>query len=149
MAAIHGAQGFNLTDKILKTLIVIGVLTCFSALLALPAALAGNKDQELLGTALAFFGLGALMIALSLYLQSRALQSRISADPNVIAALQSGKRKGTCDNCKSAIPVIQCTMHRVTLCANCLVQHYDSRGCVYVPATRKNPRARATAAGRA
>ena len=137
-----------MTDKILKTLVVIGVLICFAALLTLPTALSGNKDQELLGAALAFFGIGTLTIALSLYLQSRSLQSRINADPNLLAALQGTKRKGTCDNCKSATPVIQCTMHRVTLCSSCLVQHYDSRGCVYVPAVRKSTRSRAGAAGR-
>jgi 1,4-dihydroxy-2-naphthoate octaprenyltransferase len=138
-----------LSDKILKMLIVVGVLICCAALLTFPAALSGNKDQELLGTALAFFGIGSLIVALSLYLQSRALQSQINADPNLLAALQGSKRKGTCDNCKSAVPVIQCTMHRVTLCATCLVQHYDSRGCVYVPAVRKNARSKAGAAGRA
>jgi hypothetical protein len=149
LSNIQGAQGFILTDKILKTLIVVGVLICFSALLTLPAALSDNKDQELLGTALAVFGIGTLFVALSLYLQSRSLRSRINADPNLVAALQGTKRKGTCDNCKSATPVIQCTMHRVTLCASCLVQHYDSRGCVYVPAVRKTTRSRAGAAGRA
>jgi hypothetical protein len=138
-----------LTDKILKTLVVIGVLICFAALLTLPTALSGNKDQELLGTALAIFGIGTLIIALSLYLQSRSLQIRINADPNLLAALQGTRRKGTCDKCKSATPVIQCTMHRVTLCASCLVQHYDSRGCVYVPAARKSTRSRAGAASRA
>jgi hypothetical protein len=137
-----------LSDKILKTLVAIGVLICFIALLTLPTALSGNKDQELLGTALAFFGIGTLIIALSLYLQSRALRSRINADPNLVAALQGSKRKGTCDNCKSATPVIQCTMHRVTLCAGCLVQHYDSRGCVYVPAVRKTARSRVATAAR-
>jgi hypothetical protein len=142
-------QGFILTDKILKTLIAVGVLICFAALLTLPTALSGNKDQELLGSALAFFGIGTLTISLSLYLQSRSLRSRINSDPNLVAALQGTKRKGTCDNCKSATPVIQCTMHRVTLCASCLVQHYDSRGCVYVPAVRKPARSRAGAAGRA
>lgn len=142
--------GVILTDKILNTLIVVGVLICLAALLTLPTALSGNRDQELLGTALAFFGIGTLIVALSLYLQSRALRSRINADPNLIAALQGTKRKGTCDNCKSATPVIQCTMHRMVLCASCLVQHYDSRGCVYVPAVRKTTRSRAgAAAGRA
>jgi hypothetical protein len=138
-----------LTDKILKTLIAVGVLICVAALLAFPAALSGNKDLELLGTALAFFGIGTLIISLSLYLQSRTLRSRINADPNLVAALQGTKRKGTCDHCRLATPVIQCTMHRVTLCASCLVQHYDSRGCVYVPAVRKTGRSRAGAAGRA
>ncbi len=142
------AQGLILTDKILKTLLVVGVLISFAGLVAIPGALSGHKDQELLGTALAFFGLGTLLVAVSLYLQSRALRSQIDADPNLLAALQGSKRKGPCDNCKSAGSIVQCTMHRVYLCANCLVQHYDSRGCVYVPAVRKSTRSRANAAGR-
>ena len=135
-------------DKILKTLVALGVLMSLSGLLALPAALSGNKDQELLGTALALFGLGALLVALSLYLQTRALKSRIDADPNLLAVLNASKRKGTCDNCKAAPPIIQCTMHRVSLCQTCLVQHYDTRGCVYVPAVRKSARSSRAAAGR-
>ncbi len=142
-------RGITLNDKILKAMIIVGALVSLAGVMALPSALSGNKDPELLGTALAFFGMGAVLMALSFYLQARALRSQINADPNIIAALQAGKRKGTCDSCKAAGAVIQCTMHRVSLCPNCLAQHYDSRGCVYVPAVRKNARSRAGAAGRA
>ncbi|HVO63530.1 MAG TPA: hypothetical protein VMT53_21580 [Terriglobales bacterium] len=147
-AVIEDAQGFSLNDKILKTMAALGGLIAFAGLLALPSALSGDKDPELLGTGLAFFGMGAVLLALGFYFQARALRSEINADPNLLAALQGSKRKGICDSCKAASPVIQCTMHRVSLCASCLVQHYDSRGCVYVPAVRKNTRSRAGAAGR-
>jgi hypothetical protein len=138
------------TDKVLKILVVVGVLISFTGLLAVPSALnSQTRDQELLATALAFFGIGALIVALSLYLQARALRARINADPSLLAAVNASKRKGTCDTCKSAPPVIQCTMHRVSLCATCLVQHYEARGCVYVPSVRKSARtSRAVAAGR-
>ena len=148
LAVIKGAQRFSLNDKILKTIIALGGLIAFAGLLALPSALSGNKDPELLGTGLAFFGMGAVLFAMGFYFQARALRSQINADPNLVAALQGSKRKGTCDSCKAASPVIQCTMHRVNLCTSCLVQHYDSRGCVYVPAVRKTTRSRAGAAGR-
>jgi hypothetical protein len=143
-------RGSIVTDKILKMGAVAGVLLAFAGLLAIPGALnSETRDQELLGTALAFFGMGALIIALSLYFQARALQARINADPNLLAALNATKRKGTCDSCKSAAPLIHCTMHRVYLCGTCLVQHYETRGCVYVPAVRKTARStRTMAAGR-
>lgn len=137
-------------DKILKTLIVLGGLLSLAGLLAVPSALySETRDQELLGTALAFFGMGALIVSLGLYFQARALRASIHADPNLLALLNASKRKGTCDNCKSAAPLIQCTMHRVSLCGTCLVQHYEPRGCVYVPAIRKSGRSsRGVAAGR-
>ncbi len=137
-------------DKILKVLIVAGALMSFAGLLAIPSAFYGEtRDQELLGSALAFFGIGAVIAALSFYLQARALRASINADPNLLSVLNAGKRKGTCDSCKSAIPLIQCTMHRVNLCGTCLVQHYDSRGCVYVPVVRKSAKSsRGVAVGR-
>ncbi len=138
-------------DKILKILLIAGVLVSLAGLLTVPSALYGQtRDQELLGSALAFFGMGTLMVALSLYLQARAVQARIDADPNLAALVNANKRKGSCDNCKSALPLIQCTMHRVSLCGTCLIQHYDPRGCVYVPAVRKSSKSsRGVAAGRA
>jgi hypothetical protein len=139
------------TDKICKTLIVVGLLMALAGLVAVPGALNGNNhDQELLSTGLALFGMGALISALGLYFLTRSLRARINADPNLLAALSNGnKRKGTCDSCKSAAPVILCTMHRVTLCGTCLVQHYEARGCVYVPALRKTSKTgRSAAAGR-
>jgi hypothetical protein len=138
------------TDKIWKVLLLVGVLIAFAGLLAIPSALnSETRDQELLGTALALFGTGGLISALGLYLQARFLSARINADPNLLAMVNASKRKGTCDSCKSAAPMIQCTMHRVNLCGTCLVQHYEARGCVYVPAVRKTTKnARGVAAGR-
>lgn len=144
------ARGSNVTDKILKILLVAGVLICIAGLLAVPSALnSETRDQELLGTALALFGIGTLVVASSLYFQARVLRARITADPNLLAILNASKRKGTCDSCKTAAPLITCTLHRVNLCGTCLVQHYEPRGCVYVPAVRKTSRtSRGASAGR-
>ncbi len=138
-------------DRFLKILIVAGLLISFAGLLIIPGAVnSETRDQELLGTALAFFGLGALLVALGLYFQARALRASINADPNLLAVLKASKRVGTCDTCKAAAPLIHCTMHRVNLCGTCLVQHYEPRGCVYVPVVRKTARiSRGVAASRA
>jgi len=133
-------------------MLVVGVLICFTGLVVIPSALNSEpRDPQLLGAALAFFGMGALILSLSLYFEARALRVRINADANLVEHLHASKRKMTCDNCKSSSPIIQCTMHRLNLCATCLVDHYEARGCVYVPAVRKTTgrASRAALAGRA
>ena len=46
-------------------------------------------------------------------------------------------RKPNCDRCAKDEPVIQCRVHQLHLCGDCLAQHYDFRSCAYVPSTRR------------
>jgi len=128
-----------MSQKILTGLIAVGILVSVIGMLFLPAAFNAKQgtNDNLMGPGLAIFALGALMAATGFYGKGRLLHRTIESDPNMVAMLNVGKRKGQCDHCHSAAPVVQCTMHRVGLCSACLNQHYDARACVYVPASRR------------
>jgi hypothetical protein len=137
-----------MSQRILTGLIAVGILIAFIGMLFIPAAFNGKEttNDNLMGGGLAIFALGALMISTGLYAKSRVLRAKIESDPNMMALLNNGKK---CDVCRSAGPVVQCTMHRAALCSVCLNQHYDNRACVYVPATRRlASRAARASAGR-
>ena len=140
-----------MSQKHWNWLIALGALVCVAGLLFLPSALGPHgQDEGILGAAGAIFGLGSMIISAGLYFKASAVRAEIAANPQ-LAAMLSGKRpKGTCEQCREAAPVIQCTMHKQSLCAACLVQHYESRACVYVPAVRKaaNRSARGASAAR-
>lgn len=129
-----------MSQKVLTAVVGLGILVAFIGLLFLPAAFnskAGSNDN-LMGGGLAVFSLGALMMASGMYAKARLLRAAIDADPNLQSLLNGAKRKGNCDSCHSAAPVIQCTMHKLSLCSSCMKQHYDPRGCVYVPSSRRS-----------
>ncbi len=138
-----------MSQKFLTVFICIGVLIAFVGLLFMPAALngRGGGNESLLGAGLAIFAFGALVISMAMYAKARLLRAAIDADPNLQALLNAAKAKG-CDVCRAAGPIVQCTMHRVSLCSTCLSQHYDPRACVYVPASRRQARGRAASAVR-
>jgi len=140
-----------MSQKFLTGVVGLGILVSFIGLLFLPAAFNSKSgDNTLMAGGLAIFSLGALMMASGMYAKARLLRAAIDADPNLQSLLNGAKRKGNCDSCHAAAPVIQCTMHKTNLCASCMNQHYDPRGCVYVPSSRRSaPRtARAAAARR-
>jgi len=80
------------------------------------------------------FSLGSLTLSSGIYLKSR------TAKP----FSQSGQEnepapkpvRGGCELCGTEAPVIQCKIHQLQLCGNCLNNHYDVRSCIYVPARR-------------
>jgi hypothetical protein len=50
---------------------------------------------------------------------------------------QAKRSRGGCDLCGTEAPVVNCRVHQMHLCGECLGQHYDFRSCVYVPSTRR------------
>jgi hypothetical protein len=128
--------------------IAAGVFVAFLGLVIIASGLGSRQaDGAPLAAGLAIFAFGVLAIAASFYCQALSLRSQIPADPSLSA---SGRRKQLCSVCRKALPVILCTMHKVALCSACLSEHYDSRGCVYVPAVRRvgTKNARTAAASR-
>jgi hypothetical protein len=111
----------------------------FMGLACLPSALGGsNPDQGLLGLGVSLFSFGALTIAAGMYVKARALQTQSASEP----APTKKRVRGGCELCGTEAPVVQCKVHQLQLCGNCLADHYDFRSCAYVPSVRK-------AAGRA
>jgi hypothetical protein len=124
-------------------LIAIGALFAFAGLCVLPAAFGPSSDRSMLGAGTVLFSLGLLLIAGALYVKAKALGG---ATPSRAAAAAKRARKSNCDRCGQDEPVIQCRVHHLHLCADCLAEHYDFRSCAYVPSTRRGTAKSAVAA---
>lgn len=113
-----------------------GAVVMFGGLCLLPAALSDTHDPNTLMIAACVFSLGMLTMSGGFYLKAKALHT-----PGITTGREQAnsnrKTKGGCDACQAEAPVIQCTVHRVHLCGNCLGQHYDFRSCAYMPTTRR------------
>jgi hypothetical protein len=125
-------------------MMAVGALIAFIGLCFLPAAFGPDSDRTMLGAGAVVIATGMLLIAAGFYVKARALGTVAApATPPV-----SGKRnrKSICDRCAEEEPVIQCRVHQLHLCADCLSKHYDFRSCAYVPSTRRGAPAKANAA---
>lgn len=120
----------------------IGVLGMLAGLIFLPTALSESPDQGLLALGVSLFSFGVLTIAAGLYVKARALQNQATSEP----APAKRRVRGGCELCGSEAPVVQCKVHQLQLCGNCLADHYDLRSCAYVPAVRKPGKAMAARA---
>jgi hypothetical protein len=124
-------------------LIAIGGLVALLGLTILPSALASDSDKTLLDLCALAVSLAMMIIAGGLYLKARSYGGATTAESAAKRA-----RKATCDSCGKQEPVIQCRVHQLHLCADCLASHYDFRSCAYVPSTRRGgPRAVAQVSG--
>lgn len=120
-----------MSSKLGGWLVLLGSLIALGGLLVLPAAMGSGSDRNLLGVGTSIFALGALTIAGGIYLKAQDLQA--GAKPKIVEV----EKKGGCDRCHAEPPAIQCKVHQVHLCGDCLAEHYDFRSCVYVPSTRR------------
>jgi hypothetical protein len=123
-----------MATKIGTWLIGIGCCIAFLGLCALPAAFGPNPDKTLLGAGLAILSTGMMLMAGGLYIKARAFGEKNAGDP---VSPPKRNRKANCDCCGKHEPVIQCRVHQLHLCGNCLGEHYDFRSCAYVPSTRR------------
>lgn len=124
-----------------------GCLLMVAGLCFLPAAFGNHSDPAILGAGLCLFAFGTLMAAIGVYLKAQALKGGAVAEP-----AQAKRVRGGCDLCGTDSPVVNCRVHQLHLCGECLGKHYDFRSCVYVPSTRRpaaaKPQARAARASR-
>ena len=133
------------TKKIGTWLIAAGLFAVFMGLCFLPAAFGSDPDRSMLGAGLCVFSVGMLMISGGVYAKARSLGSGASTTAPVTAKRKL-KGKSNCDKCSEGEPVIQCRVHQVHLCPDCLGTHYDFRACAYVPSTRRGATVKSTAA---
>ncbi len=123
-------EGFTMTARLGNWMIAIGAVTVFLALCCLPAALGDRSDPTLLAVSASIFSLGALGIATGIYVKAGLLRSLGIVEAE---AAPVRRARGGCELCGSDVPVIQCRVHQLQLCATCLAEHYDSRSCSFVP----------------
>ncbi len=115
----------------------IGLVILFGGLCMLPAAMGKPPVPELLAMGACFFALGALTIAGGIYLKALAVQTASTESAAASSPVVPRKMKDGCELCALESPVVQCKVHQLNLCGNCLAQHYDPRSCVYIPTIRK------------
>lgn len=110
---------------------LVGVGCCFAiaGLCFLPAAFGLHKDIELLTAGGVLFSAGMVLAASGMYVKARHWAQ------GVPTSARFGK-KGVpkiCNLCSKHEALIQCRVHQMQLCADCLAKHYDFRTCAYVP----------------
>jgi ribosomal protein S14 len=125
-------EGIRMGQKASGWAIIAGCFLMATGLCFLPAALGSHPDPAILGAGVCVFAFGALMAAGGFYLKARVLQAGAPAEP-----AQPKRVRGGCDLCGTDSPVINCRVHQLHLCGECLREHYDFRSCVYVPSTRR------------
>jgi hypothetical protein len=135
-------------------IIAVGVLMMFLGLCFLPAAFGDSRSGDLLAAGSSLFSLGGMVAACGIYSKARVWKAQVKPEEaNSSAPAQARRVRGGCDLCGTEAPVIQCTVHELHLCSNCLSNHYDVRSCAYVPSGRnqagKAARSMAKGAGRA
>jgi hypothetical protein len=127
-------EGILMGQKASGWAIFLGCVLMLTGVCFLPAALGAHPDPAILGAGVCLFALGTLMAAGGIYLKARALQTGAAAGPG---KPQSKRVRGGCDLCGTDSPVVNCRVHQLHLCGNCVGEHYDFRSCVYVPSTRR------------
>lgn len=134
-------------SKLSSFAIIAGCFLILLGLSLLPAAFS-NKDQTILGAGICCVAFGAMCISGGLYLKAKSLQKVAAAG----GPKPQTSARGGCDLCGTDSPVINCRVHQIHICGECVGRHYDFRSCVYVPSTRRSapakPAARAARAGR-
>lgn len=127
-------------------MMALGAMIGVVGLSIMPAGLGPNSaDRNMLGLGATIFSMGALSIALGIYLKALRLKSVPGSKP-IQSAAPARPLRGGCDRCHVEMPVIQCKVHQQHLCGSCLAEHYDFRTCAYAPSTRKLGKAMAARA---
>jgi hypothetical protein len=120
--------------KIGTWLIEIGCLVAVGGLAVLPGAFGPNPDKMLAPAGILILSCAMTLVAGGLYVKARTYPGSASTDP----AGTKHRRRANCDRCGKKEPVIQCRVHELRLCADCLGEHYDFRSCAYVPNVRRS-----------
>ena len=126
-------EGVWMGERASSGAITSGCFLMLAGICFLPAALGPHPDPAILGAGVCLFALGSLVSAGGLYLKARVLQAGCTAGP----AKPQKRVRGGCDLCGTDSPVVNCRVHQLHLCGNCVGEHYDFRSCVYVPSTRR------------
>lgn len=119
--------------KIGSWIIGIGCFLAAAGLCFLPAAFGAQRDTELLAAGAMVFSTGMVLAAAGFYIKARNLAV---ADPSKASSNSKGRRK-ICNLCGEYESAVECRVHHMNLCPECLGKHYDFKSCAYVPSTRQ------------
>lgn len=134
-----------MTIKIGNWLMAVGAFIVLCGFCFLPAAFGQDADRTILGGGFVVISTGLMLIAGGFYVKARTLGAN-ATPANAPASAKRVRSKSICDQCAHEEPVIQCRVHQLHLCANCLGKHYDFRSCAYIPSTRRGVSAKSNAA---
>jgi hypothetical protein len=127
-------------------MMALGAIIAVIGLSVMPAGFGANSvDRNMVGVGATIFSLGAISIALGIYLKALSLKATPKQKSSE-SAVPGRPIRGGCDRCHTQMPVIQCKVHQQHLCGTCLAEHYDFRSCVYAPSTRRLAKAMAARA---
>ena len=126
--------------KIGSWLVGFGCFLAAAGLCFLPAAFGTHPDSSMWSAGAMLFCLGTVMVTCGMYVKARHWAALAPAN----ASPDAKRGRKVCEMCAKNEAVIQCRVHQMQLCANCVSAHYDFRSCAYVPSTRQtNSKARA------
>lgn len=131
--------GFRLPEKtamalkIGSWLVGIGCCVVVAGLCFLSAAFGPHPDSSLLSAGAMLFSLGMVLAASGMYVKARHWAELAPAMAG--SDIKRGRR--LCELCGKQKAAIQCRVHQLQLCANCLEEHYDFRTCAYTPSARQ------------
>jgi hypothetical protein len=111
-------------------MISLGALAVLIGLAVGVSSMGEHVETTLLSLGACIVTTGLLIAATGVFLKARLLQAQGESKP------VQRKARGGCDVC-GGVAVINCKVHQVHLCADCLGKHYDFRSCAYVPSSRR------------
>lgn len=121
-----------MASKIGSWIIGFGCFLAFVGLCFLPAAFGAQRDMTELAAGTMVFSTGMVLAAAGFYIKARFWTESNQSKP---AVNTKGKRK-VCNLCGENESAVECRVHHMNLCPDCLGKHYDFKTCAYVPSTR-------------
>ena len=114
-------------------MIAVGCFFALAGLCFLPAAFNAPRDPALLGAGAMLFSMGMVLAAAGFYMKARywAAADHARVRPSVKA------KRRICNQCGNHESAVECRVHHLHLCADCLAKHYDFKSCAYVPSARQ------------
>jgi hypothetical protein len=135
-----------MSSKTCNWMIAVGGLGTLLGLGLAASSMGAQVETTLLSLGACALSIGSLTAATGVYLKAQLLQGQPGTGSEAKNLQRRGR--GGCDICGDT-PVVNCKVHKVDLCADCLGEHYDFRSCAYVPSPRRQGAKTAAAKGMA
>ena len=118
--------------KISSWIIGVGCLMAAAGLCFLPAAFGEHRDMAVFTAGAMVFSAGMVLAAVGLYVKARFLAEGGPPKPSLVRR----ENARFCNHCGENESAVECRVHHLNLCPDCLGKHYDFKSCAYVPSMR-------------